>query len=165
MSEKLIVKKIGEFGLLVFSISALYVLFTKTGNILLVAFVGIVLYPLGRVIKSRSVKQILLASAFLGLGVFCYEIRVSVLLMLAGMFLNFLVIRLNGKMPTFAETFESADPIEQERYIPITKETKLRFLADVLRLRDPTMAFSVGDVIAIGSGYLTLVEVYFKGGF
>ena len=68
-------------------------------------------------------------------------------------------------MPTFRETFESADPTEQERYNPITEETRLQFLADIFRLRDPTIAFSIGDIMITGGGYLTLVEIYFKKGF
>lgn len=167
MSEKLIVKKILGFGLAIFCISTLYVLSFKIGNILLIAPICGIAYLLGDIIENRSAKKILLMSAFLGLGIFFYEIRVSALVVLIGMSFNTLVMILNDKkMPTFAETFESAEPTEQERYAPITKETKLRFLADILRLRDPTMAFSIGDILFVVGSHAAVIEVYSKtGGF
>ncbi len=167
MSDKLIVKRILDFGFAVFCISALYILSIKVGNILLIAPVCGAVYLLGDIIESRNTKKILLASALLGLGISFYEIRVSALLMLAGQSLNSLVIVLNGmKMVTPARVFESADPIEQERCAPINEKTKLRFLGDILQLRDPTMAFSLGDVLFVVGSLATAVEVYFKtGGF
>ena len=165
MSEKLIVKRISDFGFAVFYISALYALSMKIGNILLIAPVGAAVYLLGDIIESRNIKKILLASAFLMLGVSFYEISISALLMLAGVLLNSLVIVLNGmKMATPAKVFETLETIEQERCAPITSKTKLRFLGDVLQLRDPTMAFSVGDVLVVVGSYVTMIEVYFKTG-
>ncbi|QQG42333.1 MAG: DUF5317 family protein [Candidatus Giovannonibacteria bacterium] len=168
MSEKLVIRKILEFGFAVFCISTLYVLSIKIGNILLIAPVGAAVYLLGDLIESRKARKILLAAAFLGLGIFFDEIRVSAFLTSAGVLFNYLIIVLNGmKMPTPARVFETADPIEQERYAPINEKTKLRFLGDILQLRDPTMAFSIGDVLFVVGSHASAVEVYLNtgGGF
>ena len=87
----------------------------------------------------------------------------GLVLILIGVFLNFLVISVNGgRMPVSAEAAAAIDPMyvevfkaaitesEYAKHILLTESSNLKFLADIIPLSKPypiTQIISIGDVV------------------
>ena len=87
----------------------------------------------------------------------------GLILILIGVFLNFLVMSVNGgRMPVSAEAAAAIDPMyvevfkaaitetEYAKHILLTESSRLKFLADIIPLTKPypiTQIISIGDVV------------------
>ena len=87
----------------------------------------------------------------------------GLVLILIGVFLNFLVMSVNGgRMPVSAEAAAAIDPMyveafkaalnetEYAKHILLTESSRLKFLADIIPLTKPypiTQIISIGDVV------------------